>query len=193
MAYVEPQKGLFKWDRFDAWVHLAEQHGVSFFYSNDLVPPWAAADPKTCRPAYAGSQVVGCTSSVANLEDWDRFVAALVRRYRGKMIYELWNEPYTHSFTGGLSDMVVLTTREFRMIREIDPGALILAPSGTSDYMDRYFAAGGPTGIDVITFHSYQTSPEGIVRDANAMKAVAAKYGLSAKPVWDTRRLLGLC
>ena len=184
--YIEPPKNIFNWDRLDAWMRLAEHNRVDFFYSNDLVPPWAAADPKSCRPTYPGSQVVGCTSTVADPQDWDRFVTALATRYRGRMIYELWNEPYTHSFTGTVDDMVVLTTHEYRIVRAVDPRALILAPSGTSAYMDRYFAAGGPTGVDVVTFHSYQSTPEAVIRDAFAMTEVATKYGLATKPIWDT-------
>jgi len=184
--YIEPRSGVFNWDRLDGWVRLAEQNRADFFYSNDLVPSWAAADPKSCRPTYAGSQVMGCTSTVADLQDWDRFVTALATRYRGRLIYELWNEPYTHSFTGTVRDMVALTTREYQVIRRVDPHALILAPSGTSAYMVQYFAAGGPTGVDVVTFHSYQSTPEAVARDASAMKSLAAKYGLMAKPIWDT-------
>ena len=158
-SYTEPQRGVFNWKNLDTWVAAASQRGVSFFFSNDLVPPWAAADPSTCVPTYAGSTVMGCTSSVANTKDWDDFVTAITTRYKGKLIYELWNEPYTKYFTGTVADMVTLTTHEYNVIRSIDPSAVILAPSGTSSYMDQYFSAGGPTGIDIISFHSYEAAP----------------------------------
>jgi hypothetical protein len=191
-SYSEPQRGVFNWANLDAWVETAENHGVDFFFSNNLVPPWAAADQTTCGPTYSGSNVIGCTSTVANIQDWDDFVTALATRYKGKMIYELWNEPNATSFTGTIADMVTLTTHEYNIIRSIDPGALILAPSPTwgtvspSTYMDQYFGAGGPTGVDVITFHAYWPTPEGIINVINNIQAVMAKYGLSSKPLWDT-------
>jgi hypothetical protein len=191
-SYSEPQRGVFNWGNLDAWVSTANAHGVDFMFSNDLVPSWAAADQSSCGPTYPGSPVIGCTSMVANTKDWDDFVTALATRYKGKLIYELWNEPNAESFTGTVADMVTLTTHEYNIIRSIDPSALILAPSptygnaGDSAYMDQYFGAGGPTGVDVITFHAYWTTPEAVIGDSNHMKALMAKYNLSSKPLWDT-------
>jgi hypothetical protein len=192
-SYTEPQRGVFNWATLDAWVSIASSHGVDFFYSNALIPPWAAADPTTCGPTYTGSSVIGCTSTVANIQDWDDFVTALATRYKGKMIYELWNEPNAKTFSGTVAEMVTLTTHEYTIIRSIDPGALILTPSPTyssagnsSVYMDQYFAAGGPTGVDVITFHAYWPTPETVIRNVNQMQAVMAKYNLSSKPLWNT-------
>lgn len=188
-SYSEPQRGVFNWANLDLWVKTANAHGIDFFFSNDLVPPWAAADQSSCGPTYPGSNVRGCTSAVANIKDWDDFVTALVTRYKGKLIYELWNEPNAKTYTGTVADMVTLTTHEYNIIRSIDPTALILAPSAgypSSTYMDQYFSAGGPTGVDIMTIHSYWATPEAVIRDINHMKDVMAKYNLSSKPLWDT-------
>jgi len=191
-SYVQKTKGTFDWTNLDAWVNLASTHGVSFFYSTDLVPPWAAADQTTCGPTYSGSSVTGCTSMVANIQDWDDFVTALATRYKGKMIYELWNEPNAKTFTGTVAEMVTLTTNEYNIIRSIDPGALILAPSPTyvtanpASYLDQYFTAGGPTGVDVITFHGYWPDPEHVATTIGQIQAIMTKYNLSSKPLWDT-------
>src|SRR4029077_7423 len=132
---------------------------------------------------------------VANIQDWDDFITAVATRYKGKLIYELWNEPNnTPSFTGTINDMVALTTNEYNIIRSIDPGALILAPSPTAGgaaWMDQYFASGGPTGVDVVTFHTYHSAPELKMNDINNMKKVMAKYNLSSKPLWDTESSWG--
>jgi hypothetical protein len=63
---------------------------------------------------------------------------------------------------------------------------LILAPSANGVYLDKYFAAGGPTGVDVMTIHPYWPAPEAVIADINKTKAVMAKYGLSSKPLWVT-------
>jgi hypothetical protein len=191
-AYSEPQRGVFNWANLDAWVQNAGNNHIDFFFSNDRVPPWAAADQGTCGPTYPGSTVIGCTSAVANIKDWDDFVTALATRYKGKLIYELWNEPNGKTFTGTIADMVTLTTHEYNIIRSIDPGALIVTPSctygtsGAAACLDQYFSAGGPTGVDVISWHAYWLAPEQVINEINKMRAVMAKYGIPSKPLWDT-------
>jgi hypothetical protein len=190
---MEPQRGVFNWAQMDTGVSVANSHGLDLFMSTNFVPPWAAADQSTCKVSPSGSNL--CTSTVANIQDWDDFITALATRYKGKLIYELWNEPNnTPSFTGTVADMALLTTHEYNIIRSIDPGALILAPSptaGGSGWMDQYFAAGGPTGVDVVTFHTYHSAPELKMNDINNMKKVMAKYNLSSKPLWDTESSWG--
>jgi hypothetical protein len=185
-SFVESTKGVFDWSHVDLFVNAAQSHGIDIFYSFNRVPPWAAANQSSCNTI---NGVARCSSMVGNIQDWDDYVTALVSRYKGKFIYELWNEPDASTFTGTVTDMVTLTTHAYNIIRSIDPGALILAPSPTASgagWMDQYFAAGGPTGIDVVTFHSYHSAPELKINDINKMKNVMAKYNLSSKPLWDT-------
>jgi hypothetical protein len=100
---------------------------------------------------------------VTNIKDWDDYVTALVTRYKGRIqIYELWNEP-NGSFTGTMADLVTLTAHMYNISRSIDHDAFILSPSpstsGIGSYIDNYFAAGGPTGVDGISFHTYTADP----------------------------------
>jgi len=184
--YVERTKGVFDWRNLDAWVNEAQSHGLSYLFSPAKVPPWAAADPSSCAPTYTGSSVIGCTSTVTNIQDWDDYVTALVTRYKGKIqIYELWNEPNNY-FTGTMANFVTLTTRMYNIIRSIDHGALILSPSGSDSFMDNYFAAGGPTGVDGVSLHFYYATPEKVINYVNSMKQIAAKHGLASKPLWNT-------
>jgi len=186
--YVERTKGVFNWSTLDAWVKEAQSHGVSYFFSPETVPLWAAADPSSCAPNYPGSSVIKCSSMVTNIQDWDDYVTALVTRYKGRIqIYELWNEPDC-DFTGTMADLVTLTTHMYNIIRSIDPHAFILSPSpgNPNSYMDSYFAAGGPAGVDGISFHTYTTTPEKVIGYVNNIKQIAAKYGLASKPLWNT-------
>ena len=191
-SYSEPQRGVFDWTNLDLWVQTAAAHKVDFFFSNALVPPWAAANLSTCAPTYQGSPVEGCTSTVANIQDWDNFVTALATRYKGRLIYELWNEPNAKTFTGTVAEMVTLTSHEYNIIRSIDPGAVIITPgctygvSGAADCLDQYFSAGGPTGVDVISWHGYWPDPEHVISEIGKLRTMMAKYGISSKPLWDT-------
>jgi len=188
--YLEPAKGQFNWSRMDAFVANANAHGISLFWVNHDVPRWAAANTSTCKVAQ-GQPV--CTSTVANIADWDDFCAALVTRYKGKILmYELWNEPDTDNFTGTLADMVGLTQQLYNVVRANDPGALIASPSATNaTWLGSYFAAGGPTGVDVIAVHGYLQPAGDRPESLAAYKAipwhpVMLQYGLGNKPIWDT-------
>src|SRR5271157_2900534 len=188
--YLEPAKGVFDWSRLDAYVQAAQTNGVSFYFSNDYVPAWAAADPSTCSLGVMNTTV--CTSTVANLQDWDDFVDALVTRYNGKIqMYELWNEPDQKYFTGTVEQMVTLTSHMYSIVRALDPQALIAAPSaGDTTWLDSYWAAGGVKTVDLVTTHDYPDprNPVGEVICAFRslpLKALMTKYGIQ-KPIWDT-------
>jgi len=72
--------------------------------------------------------------------------------------------------------------------RSTDPHAIILSPSpGDLDsYLDAYFAAGGPTGVDGIRLHAYNATPEKVNEYVTNIKQIAAEYGLTSKPFWNT-------
>jgi hypothetical protein len=191
--YIESSRGECNWQNLDHWVELAQRHGITLFWSNSGVPTWAAADRHTCAPSYPGSSVHKCTSMITDIRDWDAFITALATRYKGKLIYELWNEPeQKNSWTGSVSDMVLLTSHMHNIVRAIDPGALIIAPSGSAQYMDRYYAAGGVRTVDVVSVHGYPDPKNNDVAETISgfltvpMRAVMAKYGLSQKLLWDT-------
>jgi hypothetical protein len=73
---------------------------------------------------------------------------------------------------------------------------LIISPSYTvGKDLDAYFAAGGTRDVDVVSFHAYPDSKgdaELIVRSwTSCVRDVMAKYGLSAKPLWNTEASWG--
>src|SRR5439155_6175975 len=132
----------------------------------------------------------GCTSGVANLADWDAFVTALVQRYQGRIeVYELWNEP-DQSFTGPMADFLSLAQHFHDIVRANDPAALVAAPSVVDvNWLDTFWAAGGVTDVDAIAFHGYLSSPvaENLASaKLTPLRAIAASYGLSSKPIWDS-------
>jgi hypothetical protein len=193
--YVEPVKGQFNWTRLDAFVADAKAHGKTLFWTSQYVPQWAAKDPSTCS---APNKEEICTSTVANIADWDDFCTALVQRYKGRILmYELWNEPDGTDFTGTLADMVELTQHFYAIVRANDPGALIALPSAIhATWLSSYFAAGGPTGVDVISTHGYLENAGNVPEALEAAKAVGLhavmlQYGLANKPIWDTESSWG--
>ena len=85
--------------------------------------------------------------------------------------------------------MVLLTSHMFKIIRSIDPEAVIISPSGEAPYMDKFYAAGSKNGD--VSLHGYPDPKNAVPETIGGflsvpMKAVMAKYGLSQKPLWDT-------
>ncbi len=197
-AYLEGSKGQFNWSRLDAFVQNAQNHHMPIFWTNYGVPGWAAADPSSCStpPGAPGPQ---CTSSVSNIQNWDDFTTALVTRYKGKIsMYELWNEPDGIDCTASLSQMVTLTTHFYNTIRQIDPAAQIASPTYLKyQDLDSYFAAGGPTGIDVVAIHGYANAndrvPEALAGEKTVgTESVMLKYNINKAPIWDTESSWGI-
>jgi hypothetical protein len=188
--YVEPAKGQFNWARLDRFVASASAHGVGILYSFGGVPAWASEDRASCHLQY----VLSCSGAVANMQDWQDFVTALITRYKGRIgIYELWNEPQNF-FTGTPSQLSALTQKEHDVIRSIDPAATILSPSIVAygyAYLASYFAAGGTTDIDGVAMHSYPNPNNDIAETVTGsmtttVRTLMSRYGISGKPLWDT-------
>jgi hypothetical protein len=191
----------YNWTALDQYVALAQAHGLSFYWTNANIPPWAAIDKTTCS-YFQGTTFQACTSMVApnNLSDFDAFLGALIRRYKGKItMYELWNEPnVAQVWTGSVADMVTLTTHVYNAVRANDPAALIAGPSSTdANWLQNYFQSGAPTGVDLIDIHGYPNvglddAPEAL----NGFKTVnpkinMAQIGLQNKPIWDSENSWG--
>jgi hypothetical protein len=195
--YVEPAKGQYNWALLDEIVDEANANGIGAMYSSEGVPPWAAADQSTCTPQVGLPPY--CTSAPSNLQDWDAFVTQLVTRYRGRIqIYELWNEP-SQRFTGTMTQLVALTQHEHDVIRSIDPASMILSPAVVAEgyaYLDSYFATGGTMDIDAVAMHGYPDPRNDIAEmitqsETTTIRTVMSKYGLSAKPLWNTEASWG--
>jgi hypothetical protein len=197
--FLEQQQGVYNWKPLDEYVAVAQANGLPFYWTNANIPPWAAADTKTCS-YYQGTHIEACTSMVKNIADLDTFINALVARYKGKItMYELWNEPNVPNvFTGTVAQMVELTQHVYNDVRNGDPNALIASPSSTdADWLLSYFQAGGPTGVDIIDLHGYPNvsqddSPEAIVgfKTVNP-KINLASIHLQTKPIWDSENSWG--
>ena len=198
-TYIERSRGTYDWSNLDAWVDLATQRGVDYFYSFDGFPRWATSNVASCEAANVpGTDFCGALPS--DLTIVDEFVTALASRYRGRIkYYELMNEPYTigpDSWGRGMrvADLVTFTKRVIPIIRAVDPEAKIISPSmnapfGYANYTERYYAAEGPTNIDIISLHAYADQPEDLTasgRQLGPLLSIIAKYGLVNKPLWDT-------
>ncbi len=184
---VEPSRGTFDFTLLDQYMALAQQKNVQVIYVLGNTPQWAATNPQS--PSNEG--LPGASSTLTNVQDWRDFVEKVATRYKGQIFaYEVWNEADLQGYwTGSVSDMLQLAQIAYTSIKQIDPSAIVLAPSLVAgngrDWLQQYLAAGGNQFTDGVAYHLYTTSlaPEDAVPFMQSVLAIARQYNL---PVWDT-------
>jgi hypothetical protein len=188
---LEPDKGKWQFARLDRYVLLCQQHGTSILLPLGGSPAWASARPQVPSP-YS----MGFTAEPANLDDWRVYVRTVVSRYKGRIsAYEIWNEPNLRDFWSGTTEqMLTLTKEASQIIHSVDPHAIVVSPSATSDYgvpwLAEFLKLGGGQFVDVIGYHFYvdpQTKlPEEMVPDIQTVERTMAQYNFGKLPLWNT-------
>ncbi len=204
---LNPRKGVYNWRLLDEYLDQAQRHGLDVLYTFGRVPPWASSNPTgKC------GHIPGVCYPVRDMEDWDNFVSALARHAKGRIhAYELWNEANLPNFwRGGDATLIEMAGRASRIIKSIDPAAIILTPSYASSAdassaqgperryeemassLSRFFAGGGGAYVDVVAMHGYMgVDPETVPGLIARIRTVMASYGQSAKPLWNTEAAWG--
>lgn len=194
-ADLEPARGSFRFERLDAYVAQALAHGAAPLMVLGSPPRWASA-----RPFEPGPYGPGSAAEPDRLDDWDRYVAALARRYKGRIkTYELWNEPYFSDlpadrgqpgafFTGSVASLVELARRARAVLDREDPQALLLTPGfvGGVQRFDMFLSAGGGRYIGGVAYHYYADDDRGFIQLHRDIRAVMARHGLSGLPLYNT-------
>lgn len=208
--YIEPRQGEFSWSHSDAVVKHAENQGLSLVARLGWAPGWA-------RPGSEDSDEPRTTLTHLTPSYYDEFatfVAAFVKRYRGRVDHVIvWNEPNL-SFEWGYQPVDPEGYAE--LLREVYPRAHAsnpevmmlagaLAPTleaegseaGLSDlaYLKRMYEAGAAPYFDALAAHAYgQTSPpreppgsEALnFRRVELLREIMVAYGDEEKPVFVT-------
>lgn len=183
--------GRFNWAPLDALVADSERRGVDLIYTFGYVPRWASTNPTgDCNGATAGSCYAPTTAA------WNEFVRAATARYQGRIKYwEIWNEPDAGNFwKGSHAQMAEMTRQAYPIIKNTGGIVLSPAPQGMNAHrwLDLHFAATGTAYADIVAFHAYlHGAPETLKTLVDNIRAVQAKYGISAKPLWDTEHSWG--
>ena len=187
-AELEPERGQWRWEKLDRYVAMAEEHHVELLLTLGLTPKWASARPNE-KSAYWG----GNAAPPRDVGDWQRYVGAVARRYKGRIAaYEIWNEPdLKQTWTGSVQQMVELTREASRAIRQIDPAARVVSPAAAGvdvNWLADFLARGGGESVDVIGYHFYVTPkpPEAMLDLIRRVKQAMAEHGAAGKPLWNT-------
>jgi LysM repeat protein len=159
-----------------------------------------------CGGEYAPSM---CAEAPASLSQWDEYVTQLISHLGPGVVqyWELWNEANDPIYwQGDPSTLVAMAEDAQRIIKGVDPAAIILSPTFTGAYetqaeclgsvqycgttwLSNWLALGGKSYIDVVGFHGYPgigLAPEEIQGGVYQVQAAMTQNGVGSLPLWDT-------
>ncbi len=199
---IEPEKGKWQWGYLESYVSKAEARGMKVLAVLGFTPKWASSD--TSRTTYMGK---GAYAPAKDLADWENYCRKTVRRLKGHVrYYEIWNEPNNNKlaprgffFHGSVEQYYEVLKAAYKAVKEEDPDAVVLAPSGTGSFfafLDRLLELGGGKYFDVLSIHTYCTplppeigyhfnTEKSYLHRLNRSRNIMKKYNC-LKPVWNT-------
>lgn len=181
--WIEPERGVQDADtleRYDHAVQSLRNKNISILGLLAYDAPWSAG---ANGPATA-----------AEREDYGRFAASMVERYRDSVQYwEVWNEPNLDHFWPPSADPAAyaeLLKVAHTAIKQADPTAKVVgcATSGVDlDFIRAVLDAGGGACMDVLSIHPYSgdesTDAASERQDIRKLRILLAERGLGL-PLW---------
>ncbi len=182
-AKTEKEKGVYNWAWLDHIINDATQRGLE---------PWLQLSYG--NPIYKGgggdNLGAGLPYSKEALAAWDKWVAAMVSRYKGKVKeWEVWNEGNFGDNLQNTPEVVAaINIRTIDIIKKIQPGALV---SGLSlghislSYADTFFKILHQQKklhlFDNITYHDYVYNPDANDLLVERLRDILGKYNNKIK------------
>ncbi|RCG33181.1 cobalamin ABC transporter substrate-binding protein [Sphaerisporangium album] len=192
-AQLQPARGEFDWPVLDRLVAGGESAGLPVLFVLGGTPAWASPTGPAA-PYPDGSRA----APPDDLADWDAFVRALVKRYRGRIeAYELWVLANDRRFyAGSVERLVEMTRRASGIIRAADPRATVVCPGMGQLWtpegqrvLRRFAELGGYGHCDVASVKLYQRTasdpPESVLQLVTTIDRVLHEAGVQP-PVWNT-------
>jgi len=162
------------WAKYDRIVASAVAHNIELIMRVDRTPAWACERGCTTPEFRAGLAVDGnSTGPPDDLADYGRFLATLVRRYRGQVrFFQVWNEPNLKNEWGWQdpkpADFLALLRVGYEAVKSANPDAIVLfpglaptdgldprAPMTELEYLDAIYTLGGAAYFDIMAAQNY--------------------------------------
>ncbi len=186
-AEANPAAGQYNFAPLNSYIAVNMSRGAQIIYTFGRTPRWASTAPDAAGPYGPGQCAPPAISA------WDQYVTAIVTNAAGRIKYwELWNEPeQAASYCGDLATMVTMAQHAYRIIKSIDPSAIVLSPSSAgkagAKWLDSFVKASGLHTFDIVAFHGYEgVHAERITATVDAYRLVLSRHNLSAMSLWDT-------
>jgi hypothetical protein len=210
-ADCNPSSGVFVDAGLGAWLTASKNAGSETIYTIFSTPTWASARPAESDPLYGN---LGGRAEPANMSTLSSFVTWLMTNYGSQIDYlEVWNEPKYNttasSFYSGTPAKLAEIARTINLAaKAIKPTVKIIGiavadctgtdtlPAGSSNsgvqITNLFLSASDGNGglgkdwIDIISFHSYATSPNLSAFDGSKtlIDNMKAANGVSSMPIW---------
>ena len=125
-------------------------------------------------------------------------VQAALTRFAGRIRYwEILNEPDQMMSP---AQYLTLLKPTYALIKQLDPGARVLAPALSSvnlEWLKAFYDLGGKDCCDALSVHDYQGNesldPGYWHARFTELRALMTSYGDGEKPIWQTGRAIGGC
>ncbi|NPV09120.1 MAG: cellulase family glycosylhydrolase [Anaerolineae bacterium] len=198
-AGAEPQPNQFYWEDSDNVIEAAESNGLKVLLRLHDTPAWARPPNTTL------------THPPSDLEAYGRFVAAVARRYRGRVAaYEIGNEPNLAFEWGEQTPDPAAYAEMLRVaytaIKAEDPEALVISGGvattgdggegavGDLDFIRGLYEAGAKGYFDALGSHPYGFGRPPFARHQyglavsrlEAQHRVMLEYADGDTPIWAT-------
>lgn len=182
-AKTEKVKGIYNWNWLDKIVNDAASRGLE---------PWLETGyGNTIYQGGGGINLsAGIPSSPEALQAWDKWVAALVNRYKDKVRdWEVWNEPnFGDNEINTPEKVAELNIRTAEIIKKFQPNAKISGLAmGHIDlkYADIFFKTIHQKGkmnlYDNMTYHDYVYNPDANYDHVADLRRALDKYSTTMK------------
>jgi hypothetical protein len=193
-AWIEPQKGTWRWNWHDERMAAAEEFHVKTIGVLGGIGQPAWSSPDNVEPGEFATH-----GFPANLDDWAEYVRQVATRYRGKVrVWESWNET-EGACRGNLRGWSVKNYAElhritYKVLKQTDPENKVLVCADTLRFVDDLLAAGLGDTYDGIVIHPYRReAPDAQVGSTGDFVGVLAKakdwlraHGKPSGEVWAT-------
>lgn len=210
-ADCNPLIGVFTDAGLGAWLTASKARGAETVYAIFSTPTWASARPTESDPLYGN---LGGRAEPASMASLSAFVTWLMTNYGSQIDYlEVWNEPKYNttgsSFYSGTPAKLAEMARTINLAaKAIKPTIKIIGiavadctgtdtlPAGSSNsgvqITNLFLSASDGNGglgkdwIDILSFHSYATSPNLSAFDGSKtlIDNMKTANGVSSMPIW---------
>jgi len=211
---INTAPGTYNFTPLYTWLLLGSiKNHPQFVLTFGVTPTWASSVPTDTTCAYGPGACYPPkdlnTDGSGTNQMWITFITTLMQHIGTKINYfEMWNTPQDPSQWRGTQAQLVRMTKDARaIILKYNPSAKILTPPPgafhlptssacfPANWLDKFFAAGGGSYIDIVSFHGYIGNPpaaEQIVPVVQCIRTIMSNRGQSAKPLWNTEGSYGL-